>query len=99
MSEDIVQTSSQFVYLLRYRSLITYLLEVVGLPSPFPLTLSEQISYRVLKLFVGKLAHYHLVAVFLNHLLRFSFYKLRFKWILRSIIQSLQWQEKHKERL
>lgn len=93
MSEQIVLSASHYVWLLRYRGLLKYLFEVTQLPtSSFQgLKRVEELFYYSLKLTVGTLLHYRLLAPLFNGLLRFAFYRvITSKSFVSAIVRSLE---------
>lgn len=93
MSEKIVLSASHYVWLLRYRGLLRYLFEVSQLPTSSFQKLApiEELFYRLLKLTVGTLLHYRPLAILLNGLLRFAFYRvITSKSFVSAIVRSLE---------
>lgn len=99
MSHDIIYTAQQYIYFLRYKSLMKYLFEVLSLnggDDHFRLkTNMEKFTYISMKHVMSHWIHFRLVAFILNNTVRFQVYCLHLRFYTANIVNILGGQEQN----
>lgn len=102
MSRAIIYTSQQYIYFLRYTSLMKYLFEVMALKGGdhhFRLrTTMEKFTYLSMRNVMSHWIHFRVVAFLLNNVVRLSVYCLHFRYFRDNIAGNLgggQQQQQH----